>query len=194
MPKLKNHLLLCLVGSEYDSDKTSFTARQRNAITFVQNRIYRHKVLRINYTTYDLRRVQDVLNPRTHADVMVLAHEDESEHPHPYWYARIIGIFHLNVRYEARVRRMEILWVRWLARSMDTTLIWAARRLPRVGFYDGADPSAFGFLDPEVVIRGVHLIPAFTYGRTSALLPHSLARQPSENHEDWEWFYINMYV
>ena len=95
---------------------------------------------------------EDVLNPRTHADVMVLAHEDESEHPHPYWYARIIGIFHLNVHYEARVRRMDVLWIRWLACSVDITSIWAAKRLPHVRFYDGADPSAFGFLDPEVVI------------------------------------------
>lgn len=192
MPKLKNHLLSRLLGGEYDGDEMSFTARQWNTINFVQNRIYRHKVIQINYTTYDLRRAQDVLNPRTHTDVMVLAHEDESKHPHPYWYARIIGIFHLNVRYEARVRRMDVLWVRWLARSMDTISIWAAKRLPRVGFYEGAEPSAFGFLDPEVVIRGVHLIPAFTYGQTSALLPHSIARQSSDSDKDWEWFYINM--
>ena len=180
------------MGSGYDGDETEFTADQRNTISFVQNRIYRHKVLRVNYTTYDLHRAQDALNPRTHADVMVLAHEDDSEYPHPYWYARIIGIFHVNVRYQARLRRINVLWVRWLARSMDTTSIWATKRLPRVGFYDSSDPSAFGFLDPESIIRGVHLIPAFTYGQTSELLPHSIARQPSENHEDWEWFYVNM--
>ena len=39
------------------------TARQWNAIAFVQNWIYRHKVLHINYTIYDLHQVQDVLNP-----------------------------------------------------------------------------------------------------------------------------------
>ena len=37
MPKLKNHLLSRLLGSEYDGDETPFTAHQRNAITFVQN-------------------------------------------------------------------------------------------------------------------------------------------------------------
>ena len=168
-------------------------AAQRNKISFVQNRIYRHKVLRINYTTYDLRRAQDALNPRTHADIMVLAHEDDAEHPHPYWYAHIIGIFHLNVRYEGRLRRMDVLWVRWLARSLDTTSIWAAKRLPRVGFYESSDPSAFGFLDPELIIRGVHLIPAFTYGKTSQLLlQHSIAHRASDKDKDWEWFYVNM--
>jgi hypothetical protein len=29
---------------------------------------------------------------------MVLAREDETEHPHPYWYARIIGVFHVNIQ------------------------------------------------------------------------------------------------
>lgn len=111
IPKLKAHLLSRLLGGEYDGDEMLFTAHQRNMVTFVQNRIYRHKVLRINYTTYDLRRAQDTLNPRTHADVMVLACEDENEHPHPYWYARIVGIFHLNVRYEGRIKRMNVLWV-----------------------------------------------------------------------------------
>ena len=121
VPKLKNHLLSCLSGDQYNGDESVFTACQWNMVSFVQNQIYRHKVLRVNYTTYNLRRAQDALNPRTHADVMVLAHEDESEQPHPYWYARIIGIFHLNVHYEGRVRRMYVLWVRWLAWSIDTT-------------------------------------------------------------------------
>ena len=93
----------------------------RSMCSFLQNQIYRHKVLCVNYTTYDLHRARDALHPRTHADVVVLAHEDKSEQPHPYWYTRIIGIFHLNVCYEGRVWRMYVLWVRWLARSIDVT-------------------------------------------------------------------------
>ena len=45
-------------------------------MTFVGNR---HKVIRINHTTYDGRLNQDSLNPRTHADFMVLAHEDDTD-------------------------------------------------------------------------------------------------------------------
>jgi hypothetical protein len=33
-------------------------------MAFVQNWIYHHKVLHINYMTYDLCQAQDVLNPR----------------------------------------------------------------------------------------------------------------------------------
>ena len=46
--------------------------------------------MRVNYTTYDMRRDQDSLNPRTQADVMLLAHEDlTARNSHPYWYARM---------------------------------------------------------------------------------------------------------
>ncbi|KAE9387587.1 hypothetical protein BT96DRAFT_837432 [Gymnopus androsaceus JB14] len=50
--------------------------------------MYKHKVLRVNYTTYDMRRAQDS-NPiqRTHPHVMVLSDDDD----HPYCYACILG-------------------------------------------------------------------------------------------------------
>jgi hypothetical protein len=40
-----------------------------------------------------MRRAQDSVNPRTHPDIMVHAHEDEEgdDDPHPYWYARVQG-------------------------------------------------------------------------------------------------------
>ena len=57
--------------------------------------------MRVNYTTYDMRRDQDTINPRTHADVMVLnpGDEESEDERHPYWYARVCGIFHANVLY-----------------------------------------------------------------------------------------------
>jgi len=59
-------------------------------LKLVNDRIYQHKV---NYTTYNARRSQDSLNPCTHGDIMVLSWDDS----HPYWYARIMGIFHAMV-------------------------------------------------------------------------------------------------
>ena len=123
---------------------------------------------------------------------MVLAREDETEHPHPYWYARILGVFHMNVRQGQRVQRMDILWVRWFGRDLEEPSGWAAKRLHRIGFFDGNQPGAFGFLDPDIVIRAVHLIPAFMYGRANALLPKSIARRPSDKDKDWNWYYVNM--
>jgi len=50
---------------------------------------------RINFTTYDMQRDQDSIDPRTeHQDDMVLAHEDAScEEYHPYWYAHVVEFF-----------------------------------------------------------------------------------------------------
>ncbi|KAF8547075.1 hypothetical protein OG21DRAFT_1425539 [Imleria badia] len=88
---------------------------------------------------------------------------------------------------------MNILWVCWLVWSMDTTSTWATKCLLHVGFYNSSDLGAFGFLDPEVIIRGVLLIPAFMYGQTSDLLtPHSITHQHLEDHKDWEWYYVNV--
>lgn len=146
-----------------------------------------------------MRRSQDSMNPRTHADIMVLSHEDEKneDQRHPYWYARIIGIFHAHVRHvgptskSSDPQKMEFLWVRWFGRDMGYRAGWKAKRLHRVGF---TDCDTFGFLNPNEVIRGVHLIPAFAHGRTSDYLAPSIARQPCENNEDWVYYYVNMYV
>jgi hypothetical protein len=133
---------------------------------------------------------------------MVLAHEDDNDNTsqHPYWYGRIIGIFHADVRYVGPLltsiepHHMDVLWVRWLGRDLSHNTGFRAKRLHRIGFVDGSDPEAFGFLDPCQIIRAVHLIPAFAYGRTSELLGPSIIRQPKDNGEDWRFFYVNMYV
>ena len=170
---------------------------QRNVLHLINNHIYRHKVLRINYTTYDLHWVQDSLNPRTHSDVMVLSHKDV-KNAHPYWYARIIGIFHMDVQYRSpelsnhTPKQINFLWVRWFARNRNLKCGWAVCHLPCIGFYPQGESEAFGFIDPEQVIRAAHLIPAFYFGRTTTLLPPSIAHPKSENDEDWDWYYVNM--
>jgi len=52
-------------------------------IVFANNWIYEHKVLCINYTTYNLCCGQDPLNSRTHADFMTLSHEDNKDDGYP---------------------------------------------------------------------------------------------------------------
>ena len=181
----------------YDGGESTFSDEDQRTVTFVNNRIFKHKVLRINYTTYDMRRSQDSMNPRTHAGIMVLSCEDEEDKgkQHPYWYARIIGIFHAHVRHVgpsskcSEPQRMEFLWVRWFGRELSHCAGWKAKRLHRVGF---DEQDQFGFLDPNDVIRGVHLIPAFEHGQISDKLGPSIARQPDENDKDWAYYYVNM--
>ena len=142
----------------------------------VKDTLYRHKVLRVNYTTYDLRRDQDSINPRNHADIMVLASE-EGENAHPYWYARIQGVFHVDIRLRSNTsyntQRFDFLWVRWFGRDLNTPSGWKHRRLQRLGFLDSDDEGAFGFLDPALVVRSIHLIP---------------------DHLNADSFYLNMFV
>lgn len=194
---MKDHLLGRIYEVDFDGDDIAYTDEERVTLSFVGGRIYRHKILRINYTTSDMRRDQDSLNPRTHANIMVLSHDDGN---HPYWYARILGIFHAIVQHpkflEPKV--MDFLWVRWYGADPDERYKsgWKGRRLPRIGFIphveDGLSP-AFGFVDPNHVIRGVHLIPAFHFGVTDDLLPpSSTARLDDENNLDYINYYVNM--
>ncbi|KAI6104250.1 hypothetical protein F5141DRAFT_1065063 [Pisolithus sp. B1] len=201
LPRLKGHILGRLLGNEAtDGEEREFMQIQHSALVIIKNRLYQHKVLRVNYTTYDLRRDQDSLNPHTHADIMVLSHETE-DNPHPYWYARIIAIFHLDVWFNGpeldnhSVKHIDILWVRWFARNKNFKSGWAVRHLPRIGFYPQDDlANAFGFIDPNDVVRAVHLISAYHFGCTKDLLPPSIARRKPDNDEDWEWYYVNMFV
>jgi hypothetical protein len=113
--KLKFHLLKrihALPGSE-DNDI--------NTVILKDDRMYRHNIARFNYTTYDVRRAQDVINPRTsHCNVMVLHAAHDMGHPgHRFIYGKVLGIYHVNVIYTGSGMvnytpiRMEFLWVRW---------------------------------------------------------------------------------
>ncbi|THU99539.1 hypothetical protein K435DRAFT_794881 [Dendrothele bispora CBS 962.96] len=128
--KLREHLYSRLSGKT-----ENITIEERDLIRLKHDRIYSHKVLRINYTTYDMRRSQDCINPRTHADVMV--HSSDPE-------------FHIE--------------------------------------------CAFGFIDPNDVVRAVHLIPAFHFGKTKSFMgPSNLGRRQSDNHEDWAKYYVSVF-
>ena len=198
MPLLKDHLLARILGN-INNDQT-FTDQDRSAIRFQHDRIYKHRTLRINYTSYDMRHLQETLNPYSeHCDIMVLADEEPGVDAHPYWYARIIGIFHVNVFHVGpdlstssnEPRKMDVLWVRWFGHDADYQSGFKAHRLPRIGFFDGSEDRAFGFLDPNQVIRAAHLMPAFSQGRTRELLGPSIAHNEKEE-EEWLRYYVGM--
>jgi hypothetical protein len=206
IPKLKDHILGCLLGREYEGDMygdSEFTDDERNTVRIAGERIYRCKTIQINYTTYDIRRDADTINTRTYPDVMVTSPET-GPNAQPYWYARVIGIFHAIVSSThpelegmARSRtHMDFLWVRWFGMEPGRYRHGLrVGRLPKIGFVESTDKYAFTFLDPGQAIRGAHLIPAFAEGRSSALLPakKSAARVLNPDEEDdWLNFYVNM--
>ncbi|KAF8625106.1 hypothetical protein AX17_006931 [Amanita inopinata Kibby_2008] len=130
---------------------------------------------------------------------MLLSHED-SESAHPYWYARVIGIYHALILHtgpeskNAQPQRMGFLHVRWFGLEESYRSGWNVRRLHQVCFLGSANPGAFGFINPSDVIRGLHLMPAFHYGRTKELHPPSTIRPEVDRDEDWVAFYVNIFV
>ena len=199
IPKLKDHLLSRIHGDEWRGDVLQFQDAERRDLHFVNNRMYNHQAIRFNYTTYDMRRDQDSVSPNTHPDVMVISHEDDDEtNRHSYWYARVLRIFHVFVQYRdidgtlTRAVRMDVLWVRWFGRNVEVRSGWKAKRLHQVGFLPVSDPGAFDFLDPDLVVRAIQLVPRFAAGRTPKLLGPSIVRPASDNDEDWQYFYVNM--
>ncbi|KAG1831450.1 hypothetical protein DFJ58DRAFT_848220 [Suillus subalutaceus] len=123
IPRLKDHLLGRIHGIDYAGDEQEFSDDDRSQVVLANNQLCEHSILRINYTTYDLRREQDLINPHTHADIMVLSHENDDDR-HPYWYAWVVKIFHVNVWYYGpgstntqRPTRMDIVFVHWFGRD-----------------------------------------------------------------------------
>ena len=110
-----------------NSNYTSLPNHDRNTIRICNNTIYRHCTARINYTTYDMRRDYDTINPRTHPFIMVPSPETEID-THPFWYAAVLGIFHAEVQHTGRLssdlrpKIIEFLWIRWLGQYMAITL------------------------------------------------------------------------
>ncbi|KIK32956.1 hypothetical protein CY34DRAFT_813946 [Suillus luteus UH-Slu-Lm8-n1] len=198
VPKLKDHVLYRLRKLDIDHCDHTFTDEEHNSVIIPNNTIYSVQTMQVHYTTYDLRREYDTVSPRTHADIMVLSGEVAPSHP--YWYARLLGIYHvetwLNVDGGQPVKQhLEFLWVRWLAPLRNHRSGIKHARLPKVAFVEESDPDAFGFLDPGQVVRGVHLIPAFASGRGTSSLRYgpSLAR-PEGDLDDWEEHYVGIFV
>ncbi len=171
IPKLKNHLIARRLGVQ---DEDSIPDKYRDLLQIRNDVLWQHKTLRLRYTTYDMRRDQDTINPRTHADILLLTSQDD-EDDFPFAYARVIGIFHADVRYtgpgstSSNWEHTEFLWVRWFVRDPTQTASgFRHRRLPRITFT--SDPP-FGFVDPACVLRAAYIIPGYHQGITDELLP-----------------------
>lgn len=216
LPKLKAHLLPRILeihvaqekantsGPQVNTTHTSATdyrdiddqslLHELNDVIFKGNRIYRHPLLRLNYTAYDLQRETETVNPRTdHRDIMLLSRANGPK-THPFCYARILGIYHANIIYtgpssrDYQARRIEFLWVRWFE-VLDQPSGWEHLTLDAVRFAPMASTNAFGFVDPTDVLRCCHLIPAFERGK---LHSDSIAMSHyARDSEDWKCYYIN---
>jgi len=139
LPKLREHLLPqiqmahCQEAKSYcghpsaeaPSNSGTPPSAYGNACNFVffkKDCVYQHKLSRFHFTTYDVRRGTDIINPRTsRRDVMLLAHNEgrsaDSSSSHHFLYVRVLGAYHANVIYtglgmrDYEARRLDFLWV-----------------------------------------------------------------------------------
>ncbi|TFK50717.1 hypothetical protein OE88DRAFT_1630361 [Heliocybe sulcata] len=190
LPKLKNHLLERLKHPDLSVTGESFSLDKVSTLLIQSNRVFRHQTMRVNYTTYDVRREQDSMNPSNHADIMLLApgaEEGVTGGLHPFEYARILGIFHADVILNVpgtlpKVTTVEFLFVRWFDLDHRGMGGFAKQRLHRLKWRPDVEGRAFSFVDPDEVIRGAHLIPAFALGEPENVMTGS------------EYYYVNMFV
>lgn len=186
VPRLMDHILgrMGTLGSSVENSAHP----DQGQLFFKRNRIYHHNLVRFNYTTYDVRRAQDVINPRTpHCNIMLLQHGDESNVK--YRYARVLGIHHINAVCSDNVyesSRIDFLFVRWYELIQHHS--WEAHTLERVRFLPLTNPTAFGFVDPGAVLRACHIIPAFARGRRNL---NGGISSLSGDKDDWLEYYVN---
>ncbi|KAG2052971.1 hypothetical protein BDR06DRAFT_972653 [Suillus hirtellus] len=154
IPKLKDYILFWLWKLDISYCNHIFMDKEHNIVIIPNNTIYFIQTM-CKY---------DTVNPRTHADVMVVS--GETTPTHPYW---------------------------WLAPLQNHKSGIMTTRLPKVAFMDELDPDAFGFLDPGQVVQGTHLIPMFALECGMSVLHYGPSLvHPGGEVDDWEEHYVEI--
>lgn len=199
---LKDYALARLTGHMYDEDAT-FSDEDRGRVHIVDNTIYRHSRMRINYNTYDRRMDYDTVtanHAKGRSFVMLLSPDcvDGSVEQFPYLFGHVVDIFHFYVQQDLGGRlserhRLEAVFIRYMEQDRAYKSGWEAKRLPRISFLRHTDPRAFGFIDPSDIIRAAHVHPAFASDRTEEFLPDkSIARPSTQPSTDYKHYYVGM--
>ncbi|TEB31567.1 hypothetical protein FA13DRAFT_1590707, partial [Coprinellus micaceus] len=201
IPKMKHHLLPRILHRlGYDSADDIAKCDWKN-VSLEESRLFSHKLLRINYTTYDVRREQDVIHldtPQCNVLLLNSAVRDPRGGPkHPYIYARVIGIFHANVSYIGQLpngsfsytpHRIDFCWAHWYWFNEASEEF----ALDRVSPYPLDRPEALSFFDPADILRAVHLIPQFSLKLMDKKVP--VKSRWDSKHDLWNTYFINRFA
>ncbi|TEB04000.1 hypothetical protein FA13DRAFT_1654889, partial [Coprinellus micaceus] len=173
-----------------------------SAIVFKDRRIYAHRIIRIKYTTYDVRRHEDVVHVDSDVCNVMLPNQAFLKDPKapPYKYGRVLGIYHAHVSYTGEIApggvrylkpmKIEFLLVRWydhIPSDEGAQVAMDRLRLPAI-----TSPDATQFIDPSTVLRAAHVIPRFSLGPE-----YGEGRGISEmgrDSSDWKEYFVNRYA
>ncbi|KAJ3515408.1 hypothetical protein NMY22_g14461 [Coprinellus aureogranulatus] len=190
----------------------TFTDDDLKNIHFHSDRIYRHAIFKIRYTTYDCRYDHDTFNPSTSRRDFMCLRADSDTPPStpnhggaaadkPYSYGRLLGVFHTNVVYSGPgaldfgKRRLDFLWVRWFVQEPRTN-DWSVKRQDLLTLAPVASPGSCDFLDPANILRGAHIIPRFSSGPRygEADTQRRILSKCAHEKSDWKMYYVNRFV
>jgi len=163
-----------------------------NFVFFKHESLYQHKIIRVNYTTYDMRRGTDIVKPEgPRCNIMLLAnHTDGSDSSklHQFMYARVLGVYHADVIYTGpgmqnfEPHTFQMLWVRWYEVVDPGSSGWNTSTLDMLRFPPLHQDNSFDFVDPEVVLRGCHILPAFHKGKRKSNVNVSRSAKDSNDY------------
>ncbi|KAF6744225.1 hypothetical protein DFP72DRAFT_1078931 [Ephemerocybe angulata] len=169
LPKLKQHILSRLL-LKYGFLERDLPPNSWESIV-LGDRLYRHKIAKFKYTSYDLREKIDVVHINTpQCNIMLLNGRcTVGSREHPYLYAKVLGIYHANVSFLGTLpdgsklvpQRIDFLWVRWFDQVQEGSPEFTLDHV-NLSPLDVAD--SIQFVNPMDVLRGVHIIPRFTKG------------------------------
>jgi hypothetical protein len=173
---LQNHLLARL-NNVHDFEPV-YTDEERSMLNIQRNQIYPHSTLRVNYTTYDMYRDQDVIKPSVPSRSFIIT----TAPPNCgalFWYGRVLGIYHTEVTHPPthghQPQKIQFLHVRWMVEDPEHEGSFRECRLDRLSYHP-VPRDAYSFLDPSLVIRGCFTIPGFQWGR-------------DQTGTDWDCYY-----
>ena len=219
LPKLKSHLL-CRVQAMLEQETHAFDdfhcvpmasdpghsadldETTHDFIFFKSDCIYHHKLLRFNFTTYAVRRKTDIVKPgMSQCNVMLISSDcadSSASNSHHFLYAQILGAYHANVVYtgpgmhDYKVRCFDFLWVQWYEDVDPGSCGWSNSSLDSVRFSSLNDNESFGFVDPVDILRGCHIIPAFSSSKRQEIrIDVSWCAKDSK---DYKQYYIGRYA
>jgi len=192
IPNLKDHLLSRILHRSYEEEPPTFTDDDRSTVFISGDRLEQRYTMTVNYTTYDLRRGQDKINMKGRPYIMALSRDPF----HPYVYARVLAIYRVKVLHHSMTHptNMDVLWVRWFKIDRRHKAGWKAKRLYKIRFVPNPDEGAFGFIDPNDIIRGIHLIPGFVDGLVKSSPEDAKSKWDYVPTRNWCSYYVNQYA
>ncbi|KAJ3543081.1 hypothetical protein NMY22_g3268 [Coprinellus aureogranulatus] len=189
IPTLQKHLLPRLAAVVRKEAPKSLEGCQSfeqhldaTRISFHRHRLFSHKIMHIYYTTYDVRRGEDIVHLGSSSgmyNIMIPNPRFRSDPDQPpYLYARVEGIYHGYVSYAGEV---------------SPGVAFPIQEPIRVEFLK-VSPDSMSFIDPAIVLRAVHIIPRFRRGQKPPKSGAQRSAQRPADETEWLQYWVNRYA